>query len=248
MPLVAYPPLQLRNLRRSLEAHVPIKALRDVVNRVRFGPEAPLSDECLWIDPRKITHSYRPDPKSGTAPLFRRHASGKVVGGDWDRSVIALGQNPKYKACIARYRDGVPWEETGLYEEMLARIKRHGSFDGLRSFEDIERRYATLDKVAQDARRTGRLKARRELDGSYFRREHGGVMAHIARDGTLLRGGGGQHRFALAKALDLPLIPVQLGVIHRNAFEAGILGDLRKRPPDYCASASQARLAPRERP
>lgn len=221
-----------RALSRSIEAHVPAKTLRDWGNRLRYGPKAPLSDECLWIDPRRVTHAYTPDPAAG-APRLGRQQSGMVLDGDWDLSRHPLGGNIKYRACMAHFRDAVSWDETGLYDELTRRISRTGAYDGLRTQADIEERYAALDALAQEARTLGRLRSRTELGDAYFRREHGGVLVHIARDGAVLRAGGGQHRFALAKALELPLMPVQLGVIHKRAFEAGLLDTYRRRPADY---------------
>lgn len=221
-----------RSLSRAIEANVPAKVLRDWGNRLRFGPTAPLSDECLWVDPRQITHAYTPDPAAG-APRLGRQQSGQVLGGDWDLSRHPVGNNIKYRACMAHFRDGVPWEETGLYDELVIRISRSGVYDDLRNQADVDKRYTALDALAQEAQTLGRLRARTELGAAYFRREHGGVLVHVARDGTVLRAGGGQHRFALAKALELPLMPVQLGVTHKQAVDAALLEKYRQRPVDY---------------
>lgn len=221
------PTLDPRNLARTLEARVPAKALRDVLNRLRYGRGAPQSDELLWIDPAAVRFHYDPDPASG-APRFRRSDSGKVVDGDWDLSRHAIGQGIKYRAVLARYRDGLPWHETGLYDEMLARIARDGVADGCRSLADIERRYARLDDAVEEIRRSGGMAPRATLPGKAFRREHGGVLVHVGRDGALLRAGGGQHRFAIAVALELPRMPAQLGVVHRQAVVDKLLAALRQ--------------------
>lgn len=222
-----HPSLDPRNLRRSFEARVPAKALRDLGNWIRFGPEAPLSDECIYVDPNQVLGHYKPDPARG-APKLRRAQSGMVRSGDWDLSHHTVGQSIKYQACLARFRDGVPWKQTGLYEEMLIRIGRDGVADGCRNLDDIERRYAALDALAEETRALGRFKTRAELGQKYFRREHGGVLVHIGRNGEVIRAGGGQHRFAIAVALELPEMPVQLGVIHRQAVDLGVLRDLRQ--------------------
>ncbi|WP_425039595.1 hypothetical protein [Primorskyibacter sp. S187A] len=219
------PSLSPANLPRSIEARVPAKILRDMTNRLRFGSEAPLSDECLYVDPAEITRLYTPGKG---APNFRRGDSGRVVPGEWDTHLSREGGSIKFRACLAHFRDGVPWEETGLWEEMRARIARHGSYDGLKTMQDIHARYAALDRLAQEARSTGRLKSRAELPNGYFRREHGGIYVHVTRTGEVVRAGGGQHRFALARALELPEIPVQLGVIHTGALDIGALRGLRR--------------------
>ena len=200
------------------------------MGRMRYGRRGPLSDECLWVKPADATVQYRSSLERG-ALNFRRASSGKILGGDWDLNTAPIGSSVKFKACMAHFRDGVPWEETGLFEEMKARIARDGVADGCRTYDDILARYAALDAVAEDARRLGRLKARSELPGHAFRREHGGIFGHINRAGQFLRAGGGQHRFAMAKALNLSLMPVQVGVIHAQAFEDGALERLRAVQP-----------------
>ena len=65
------------------------------------------------------------------------------------------------------------------------------------------------------------------------RREHGGVLIHISRDGTPLRYGGGAHRFAIAYILDIEKAPAQLGVIHLDAAKSGVMKELRRPPSAY---------------
>ncbi len=42
-------------VKKALAAGLPGKVVRDVVNRVRYGPDAPQSDELIWICPRDVT-------------------------------------------------------------------------------------------------------------------------------------------------------------------------------------------------
>lgn len=50
-------------------------------------------------------------------------------------------------------------------------------------------------------------------------RESGGVYVHINRNGEAIFGGGGIHRFAIARILSLDTIPAQLGVVHEEALK-----------------------------
>ncbi|MDA7427502.1 hypothetical protein PGB28_03455 [Primorskyibacter aestuariivivens] len=226
MALVEYPPFRPENLFRTLEAKVPQKFLRDIKNRVLFGPDAPLSDEPLYVRPRDITLRYVTASSTG-APLFRRRHSGLVKGGDWDLSVEPMRHGPKYRACHARWIEGKNWEETGIYDLHLDRIARKGVSDECRTLEDIKARYERLDHLFEQVRREGRLRAISQID-SYFRREHGGVFVHIDRHGRPLRYGGGEHRFAIAHILNLPEMPVQPGVIHLEAVRGRHLERLRR--------------------
>ncbi|SFD46460.1 hypothetical protein SAMN04515678_101191 [Roseivivax sediminis] len=207
-----------------LQAGVPQKSLRDLGNRLRYGRNAPLSDECVWIDPREASHAYK-RPKSG--PVYLRRHSGTVADGDWDLGRREVDRMPKISACFRHFVDGESWEETGIIDEMLARIDKHGLFDGCRNRADVIARYEGIDRMFDNVARTRRLEpvaSRPER----FRREHGGVLVHIDRDGRPMLAGNGNHRLAIARILGLERIPAQLGALHRRAWDAGVMEELRR--------------------
>ncbi|KMK67896.1 hypothetical protein [Puniceibacterium sp. IMCC21224] len=210
---------------RALEAQIPQKFLRDVINRLRFGADAPLSDECLWVDSAAISEVYDHDG-SDAAPRFRRNMSGRVLGGDWDLRRKPLGHEPKFEACRAHFLDGTPWERTPLFRRLTDEIAQGKRPDDCATVDDLHARYARLDALYDEAWHTRRLRPQKDLP-EYFRREHGGILVHIARDGTLLRSSGGMHRMAIAKLLNLNPIPVQLGVVHPLAVRDHLLTRLR---------------------
>lgn len=226
MSLVDYPPLRPSNLRRTLEAQVPQKFLRDLRNRLVLGLSAPLSDELLFVDPATITQVYVPNPDQ-KAPRLRRHDSGRVLGGDWDLSVRPLVNGVKFRSCKAHFEDNVPWEHTEVFDKHLRVIADKGESDGCRTTDELLQRYERLDHLYADVKARGRLLPRHEVD-EYFRREHGGIFVHIDRHGRPLRQGGGEHRFSIARLLNLPEIPVQPGVIHPDALRDGHLATLRR--------------------
>jgi hypothetical protein len=213
-------------LRRKLAAQVPQKMLRDLGNRLRFGAGAPLSDECIFVAPRAVRFVYRSDPKA-QAPGFQRRHSGLVRGGDWDLSRAPLPETRAERVIRAHFEGGQSWEETGVVDYHLEKIAEKGISEGARNRAEIMARYEDLDRVYEEAQRTGRLRPRSELPG-HLRREHGGIYFHIARDGEPLRAGGGRHRFAIARLLGLAHVPAQLGVIHPEALRAGLMARLRK--------------------
>ena len=226
MTFISYPPYRPENIWRTMEAKVPLKFLRDRYNRLVFGPDAPLSDEPLYVNPHDITRRYVPDRAKG-APVFRRRHSGLVRGGDWDLSLRDHEKGVKFLACKAHWQDGLSWEETGIFDMHLDRIARKGVSDECRTLDDLKARYAKLDDVFETVRREGRLKLFSERSDG-FRREHGGIMVHFDRNGLPLRHGGGAHRFAIAHILNLPEMPVQAGVIHLEAVRGGHLARLRR--------------------
>jgi hypothetical protein len=211
--------------RRSVEAHVPRKALRDLLNRARYSGAGPLSDEPLFVDARAVTHGY--DVRRG-GRRFRRMHSGCVIGGDWDLARMRLDGDVKLQSCRMRYLDGADWEDTPIFQRLMAEIASGHRPDGCATPEDVRVRYAELDRIYAETRARGRLLRRDELP-DMFRREHGGIFMHVARDGSCLRAGGGGHRFAIASVLDLRAVPFQVGVVHPQAIRDGHLERLRRR-------------------
>ena len=225
----------MSELARAFAAGLPAKVVRDVANRLRFGPDAPKSDELIWVSPRDVTHWYKADPHSG-APRFRRRHSGRVVGGDWDQSRKPFGSQLKLDSIRDHFERGVPWQQTSLFDWMLKQLDDKGLVDECTSREELIARYEELDRIYAEAQRTGTLRPHGAVNKT--RREHGGILVHIARDGTPLRDGGGMHRFAIAYILDLEKIPAQLGVIHADAVTSGLLSTLRS-PPQHIQNALQ---------
>ncbi|MGR3503669.1 hypothetical protein [Pseudaestuariivita sp.] len=197
---------------------MPRKWARDLINAARFGPAAPLSDDSLIVPLAKVTHRYASAP----GHRLRRRHSGRVVGGTWDQARAPLGEDRFTRSFTARFVHGADWEETELFALARRHIAERGKFDDCRSMEDVHARYTRIDRIAAEARLTGRLRAVTELP-DVFRREHGGIFMHFDRDGLPLRDGGGQHRFALARVLGLETIPVQVGVVHLEAVRRDLL-------------------------
>lgn len=225
-------PGPLRNVIRAVEAHIPQKILRDFLNQLRFKDAAPQSDMAIFPTPRDVVEGY--EPRGGLQ--LRRRLSGVVMDGDWDLSRRDLATNTKLVSCQMRWEQGADWEETPIWRKMLNEIRKGGAPDECRSVEDMRRRYRRLDEIFAETRSRGRLLRMHELpDGSYYRREHGATLLHLARDGSCLRSGGGAHRFAIAKVLDLPELPSQLGVVHPEAIRTGHLARLRRSRYDQAA-------------
>jgi hypothetical protein len=189
-------------------------AITDATNRLRFGQDAPQVAQLIWVDPAACssalnsTSALGPDPSS---------FSGHVVGGDWDLEVRPVEEVQKIAFGLRHWREGVPWAETGAYEHMTRLISERGRpVDRCETLADIIARYERLDEIYLEALREGRLKARAELSPSAFR-ERTGILVHISRNTTPIFGGSSHNRFAMALALDLPVIPAQLGAVHRQA-------------------------------
>lgn len=122
-----------RNLNSRLKALV-----KDSKNKNRYGPEAPLFAECLWIRLSELECALK---------HWSTKQSGEVVS-DWPmEKVTKVREIDVVKACTRHWRDNIPWEETGIYQQMMNYIKRRGKVDRLTSEDDIRTRYSELDDL-----------------------------------------------------------------------------------------------------
>lgn len=198
---------RLRPLGRAL--------VQDVWTRARFGPDAPRFAERIWIDPTRVQHV-----------LLGVDASGRVVLGTWPTAdQRPIDDDLILQSSIARWVHGLPWEETGEVERMERAIRRKGPIKGCRTRQEILDRCAQLDGIFEMIREEGRLRPHGELEPGTFR-ELGGIGMHIGVDGTPVRSANGRHRFAMARILRIPRIPVRVGLVHHTALP--LLPELRR--------------------
>lgn len=200
--------------------------LRDMANRLFSGSDYPRAQERIWIDPTRLTRIYTRNPEQ--TPDYKRRHSGMILAGDWDQHTEPLDQSWKIAACLARFRDGVPWEDTGIYDRMAAMIAERGQFDSCRTMDDIIARYRMIDALYSNIRKNG------FRDNTIWRfgtpRLPEGVYIHVDRHGAPIFGAIGNHRLGIARALGLTRIPAQLGVVHPGALESKALTQLRNVP------------------
>lgn len=175
----------------------------------------------VFVDPREIVRY---------SASFKRRHSGTIQAGDWDLAAIDIGANRWVAACLAHWRDGVPWSETGIiaHDTHLARTR---SYNRCHTAEDVVARYERLDAIFAEVKAEGRLKTAYELGASRNReRERDGVFVHFGRRGEPIFGGLGCHRLGMALVLGLERIPACLGVVHPEAEAQVLAPPLRQEP------------------
>lgn len=182
----------------------------DRYNLTMYGKNAPQFAERIWVPVQKIQYAV----KVGSSKQ-----SGHVINHRPTRGFGLVDQTVAIKACITHWRDGIAWEDTGIYEAMMEQIHIHGKVDRLRTLADIKLRYQQLDALYISIQKAGHLSTRQELVPGNFR-EEGGILINIGPEGAPYFGRKGNHRLALAIAAKLEFIPAQLGVVHIDGLLA----------------------------
>jgi hypothetical protein len=196
----------------------------DIWNRMRFGLDAPLFAERIYIDPR---HCEAITPAKKKKLGWDRRLSGRIIR-NWPikkEEIVAVTQLKKIKYCIEHWVNGVAWENTGAYEF----YQRQGFALG-----QIMKRYEKLDKIFEEVRLNGRFRAKQEINPNNFR-EMDGIRINIGPSGQLIFGDGGTHRLAIALILDIAMIPAQVGCVYVGALDEVV--KLRHPPSDGASPA-----------
>jgi hypothetical protein len=186
---------------------------RDIENKIKYGLHAPVHLERIWINPKRVNYYISKDEIVNVTGKERQESSGIVI--DWDEitQVIPLENDFRYRYAFMRWKEGMDWEEIGVYEYMKNNTKKYKDY----SIKQLEDRFNGFDCIFNEIKKDGRLKSRKEIDPSNFREEDG-VLIHIGKDGELFFGGIGFHRLSIAKVLGLEKIPACLGVVDKHSL------------------------------
>jgi hypothetical protein len=174
----------------------------DLVNIKKYGQEAPRYAELMFFNPFPDMSVSR-----GGAGY------GRIVCEMPPTCIETVASITPVREVLLRYRDGLTWRETGLYARMERQLRHRGYVDGCRSMKDVFKRYRALDQLYDETQRTGRLKTQKELNLLSVR-ELGGITLHVNSEGELIFSRVGQHRFAIALALNLKNVPFAVGSVH----------------------------------
>lgn len=166
----------------------------------------------LMVDPQNITHYAYPFEGD-----YQRWY-GRVEEGNWDLNAKlfdhASGDNSehldilKLQACNKRVRQNISWEKTGIIDELENRLQENNmkSIDGCKSRRELMELYKKREILYQSLHKDGFSS---DISGHCCR-------IHIGRDGRLIFGSGGRHRFFLSRALEIPEVPVKVLVRHKQ--------------------------------
>lgn len=120
---------------------------------------------------------------------------------------LPVEDTDKQRSIALRYVDGVPWEETPLFQNIYRRRLQQG--DSVRqcsNWDDLLEQYRTrVDALFADLKSSG------------WRDSESPIPVYVAHDGALLMGNQGNHRAAMARILNLPYVVVEIAGKHAHA-------------------------------
>ena len=188
-------------------------AVQDLTQLVKYGIKTPKLCERVYVDIRKVNLWLPPN-----GDWWRE--SGRVLGGDWEGGIESLETNRTLTYSKMHWQEGQDWMNIRemLLKEGSAGVAEFAVLESLGSSSETKRsvakaRLASYEKLYLELAATKNFKSRSELPVPHFR-EHGGILIHFDSKGRLIFGARGNHRFAIAKILDLARVPVMVGLVH----------------------------------
>lgn len=186
---------------------------RDLLNILRYGPNAPRCYQSLIIPSNKVARIIlwsEGNPRGLNQSGVVRHDK------FWAGVAKPLIESEKFQSVVAHFSEGLPWEKTYSYQELIERVEAGHIFEGCRSTAEVLQRYEMLDRIFEEARCNGRLRPMHEIDPHHFR-AHGAVSIHIGEHGEPIFGGSGLHRLAICFVLGID-VPAVVGCVYRPAI------------------------------
>jgi hypothetical protein len=158
----------------------------------------------ILVDPSRVTMKLE-------GATHHLGPPGTILPGQWDRRTSEFTRSWKFRGVFERFELGLPWEETTLFRsEFVRRLRKSGHVMGMRSLSDLAGYYrANVDPLYHKIKSEG-------LRPPSLRRRIDAIYANIGHDGQVLWGPGGNHRLAIAKILDLEVIPVRIHFRHED--------------------------------
>lgn len=186
--------------------------IKDLRNKLKYGKDAPLYFERIWVNPMEIRMMIPRDEVKRVTGIHRNRASGVVV--DWDEisRSYPITEEFRIQYCFKHWKDGISWDELGVIDH-LSKSSKYGSWPK----KKIRERFRMLDRAFEETKKLGRLKTRDEIDPAGFREEDG-ILVHIGKHGEPVFGGNGFHRLAMAQVLELDRIPACIGLVDKEAI------------------------------
>ena len=163
----------------------------------------------VFVRPSSITHSITQPHPPGLTP---------VLDGDWDLEPELLTNDVgnwgfHFRLIYEMLVENKPYYETSQFKEMEHELSTKGETVNhkFRSMEEVLQYIKKYEPIINDINANG-YKTQEELGEPPFANE---IRVGIGRSGDILFLGQGNHRLAMAKILDLELVPVSVWTVHK---------------------------------
>jgi hypothetical protein len=165
----------------------------------------------IWINPKRII--------SSTPLIVLKHDPHhcQILDGDWDLEDKRFDTRFVFIMLEEHFKHGVCWSDTQGYQKILAQINAQGTYwNYCCSESDVQARCAYLDQLFNSMKNSGYLiPAGLRFGETEIQKEYTSeIVVNIGREGRFFFWDG-RHRLAIAKILDLPMIPVHIFIRHK---------------------------------
>lgn len=158
--------------------------------------ESAQDENVYWVAPSEIEYC---------AGIDTLHF-GQVMDGNWDLQPEPFDTKVSfYPSLTQRFKNGVSWEETDYYKDLMESIKAGEIRFNCYSQSDVITRCTQLEALFLDIQDNGW----KQNEGDDY------ITVNIGREGDLLFADG-RHRLSIAKFLKLEKVPVKISVRHQK--------------------------------
>jgi hypothetical protein len=165
---------------------------------------------CIWVDPAKLMLKCKLETKSVYSGLLFQDGDWDVLRKNMQQQELA---DARYITCGELLIDQIPAEQTSEFKRMLTQLEAGQKPRGFASKAQVLNYLSDLSAMYKVVQAQGRLQTQAELGKATW---GGEINCVVGRDGELLKTTDGNHRFAVARVLNLKSIPVQVSRIHSN--------------------------------
>ncbi len=179
------------------------------------GARLPDPYTVYWIDPARINFhtNYKVDSPDWEDFVFDQNRYvAQVQDGNWDVPLHRVADMRVCRAINERIHQGVAWQTTEYYQYAISQINGGRALWGCSDRASFDKRCDEIDRLIESIGSQGYCERSAE---PYMSARSGDkeILINISRDGLSLFQDG-RHRLAIALALGLKRVPVQVLVRH----------------------------------
>jgi SAM-dependent methyltransferase len=179
----------------------------------------PNAFQVYWVHPSRITYhtnleNSSPDWEDWVFDQGRPIA--RVQDGDWDKPLRRVSEMRVFRAIEERIRHGVSWESTDFYKDAVRQIEGGRELWMCSDRASFSRRCDDIDRLVDSISSGGYVHGEMYAGSGGSAISRGGyqeILVNVGRDGMCLFQDG-RHRLAIAQALNIDAVPVQVLVRH----------------------------------